>query len=131
MDEIDEQLSLAAGKLADLKADVALLQLGLALKKFDPNEPRWVRGTPGGWGGRWRRVGDTAAEGETAPAQVATFTRIGVYDESKMPGCLEQMALDEAVCRRFGRDRCWQMMNERYHNCMKNLYIPPLGWGGR
>ena len=40
MEDIDEKLNLAAGKLADLKADVALLQLGLAIKKFHPNQPR-------------------------------------------------------------------------------------------
>jgi hypothetical protein len=48
--------------MRDLQRQLALLRLKLALRAFDPNQPRWPAGESDG--GRWRRTG--AGEGVAA-----------------------------------------------------------------
>ncbi|MEO6013855.1 MAG: hypothetical protein ABIQ30_09770 [Devosia sp.] len=40
-DKLQEQLGATARKLVSLKTDLAFLRLKLALKKYNPNQPRW------------------------------------------------------------------------------------------
>jgi hypothetical protein len=118
-----EQLAVLSRKLSDLRQATALISLEIAIKKFDPNQLRWDRGTS--WGGRFRDPDDPSTPPPPA-AQLATFTLEGVWDDSRGPGCLKQRDLDEAICARFTGRRCWDRSFERYINCMKNVYIPPL-----
>jgi hypothetical protein len=117
-----DQLAVLSRKLSEIRQATALISLELALKKFDPNQLRWDRGTR--WGGRFRDPDDTSTP--PASAQLATFTREGVWDDAREPGCLQQRELDEAICARFTGRRCWDRSFERYINCMKNVYLPPL-----
>ena len=49
-----DQLQIAIERLLDLKADIAILRLKLALKKYNPTQPRWPAGRSDG--GQWRQV---------------------------------------------------------------------------
>ncbi|MBI4920356.1 MAG: hypothetical protein HY834_01280 [Devosia nanyangense] len=115
-DSISEVLGSAKEMILQLKADVAILQLRLALKKFDPNQPRWPKGVHEG--GQWKPVGGTLVAQQE-----------GIYDPSRMPMCLAQMEADEELCRMAKSSRCWESSQIRYNNCMKNVYIPRLEVG--
>jgi hypothetical protein len=111
------QLDAAAKKLLGIKEALALLSLELALKSFNPKQPRWPAGRSDG--GQWR------SDGVPRVAQ----TRIGVFDPTRMPGCLEQLNLDEEICRAVQSRKCWESSRTRYDNCMKDLFIPFLEVG--
>lgn len=114
-------LDVTAEKLTELRLAAAMLQLRLALKKYDPNQPRWPGGSSVGGisvGGRWRETGT----GDVAQAE-------GVHDPSRLSMCLAQLALDEELCRMAKSRRCWVSSQERYVNCMRNVYVPPLEVG--
>ena len=61
-----------AARLAPLQLDLALLNLRLALRAYDPNQPRVPAGQPGG--GRWAGgggSGDVDATGGTSRTRLA------------------------------------------------------------
>jgi hypothetical protein len=116
MNDRSEYLDLAAEQLAAIRAEVALLRLRLALKKFNPSQPRWPSGRPDG--GQWR---PSSAEGALKIA--------GTYDAARAPICLAQQRLDHELCRMAKSYRCWQSADLRYNNCMRDTYIPPLEVG--
>jgi hypothetical protein len=110
-----QQLREIGRKLAELREMTALWSVEIALKNFDPNQPRW----PGGQsnGGQWRPAGGDVAQTE------------GIYDPTRMPKCLTQQALDHELCRMAKSAKCWMSADIRFNNCMKNVYIPPLEVG--
>lgn len=114
--DLSEVLGLAKEKILQLKADVAILQLRLALKKFDPNQPRWPKGVHEG--GQWRPANGTLVAQQE-----------GIYDPSRMSMCLAQQVADEEPCRMVKSAKCWKSSQVRYDNCMKNVYLPPLEVG--
>ena len=112
-----ELLQLTADKISELKADVAILQLRVALKRFNPSQPRWPASVP--VGGQWR-----PSDGSTLEA-----AQPGMYDYSKEQECLAQRLRDEVLCGMVKSRPCWNSMWERYVNCLHNVYIPPLQAG--
>lgn len=112
--EIEALTGLTRARLAELRMDVALLQLRMALKRFNPNQPRWPTGRPDG--GQWRPASDTS------------IANIG-YDPSLIPICDAQRALDYELCRMAKSRNCWISADLRHDNCMRNAYIPPLEVG--
>lgn len=111
------QIEGVALKVEELKEVTALLALEIALKRFNPNQPRWPAGRSEG--GQWR----------PATGSLVAQERIGIYDPARMPGCLAQLSLDEEICRAAASRRCWQSSRDRYDNCMKNLFSPLLEVG--
>ena len=84
----------------------------LAMKLFDPNQPRWPAGQS--IGGRWRRV----HEGDLTVA-------IG-FDRRREAECEKQQALDWDLCRMSKSRLCWESAMTRYAACMTNDFIPDL-----
>ena len=121
-DRIQKGLDRASSTIAHLKAQAAILALEMAVKDYeqkrgyDPNQPRWPAGETIGnqpIGGRWR---DT-------DAQIAEH---GTFDESRRPLCDDQWTIDLDVCRASGSPQCYDMMMERWDNCMRDVFVPPL-----
>ena len=123
----DFSFGLTIAKIAELKADLALLQLRLALKEFNPAEPRWPAGTR--VGGRWRREDEAAPGPQPNAVIVDVATREGVYSGRRMSKCRTQLDLDQEICRAVQSINCWNMSDIRFNNCMRNVYIPPLEVG--
>jgi hypothetical protein len=120
------QLDTLSRKLSELRETTALLSLDLAIKKFDPNQLRWSGGNS--WGGRWRADNDESTPPDSPP-QLVAITRMGTYDEARMPGCSAQLELDHEICRAAQSKNCWRLADIRFNNCMMNVYIPPLEVG--
>lgn len=106
------EIALAKEKLLELKTDLAVLWMRLALKRFDPQQPRWPAGTT--IGGQWRPTGGTTGD-----------EAVG-YDPSRRMECEAQRMLDQELCRMARSATCWEVSDERYNNCMRGAYIPPL-----
>ena len=113
----------AAFQIDELKVDMALIRLRLALRSFNPDEPRWPAGQING--GQWRA---TDGMGHAQPP-ASTAGLEGAYDPGRMSMCLVQQLKDEELCRMVRSDRCWESSQMRYNNCMRNVYIPPLEIG--
>lgn len=96
-------------KLNELRYELSIIQLRLALRAFDPNQPRWPAGRSDG--GRWRPASDR---------------REASYNPSNEARCNMQKLLDEELCRTV---RSKEMVMERWDACMKDVYIPPLRVG--
>ena len=99
----------AAGKLVELRDDLALLRLHLALRAFDPNQPRWPAGQSDG--GQWRPTG----------IQVA-----GKRDQWREAMCEGQYDRDSDPCRMRGRRLCSETAMQRRAACIAGDYIPQL-----
>ena len=55
--------------LEELKLQVAIVRLHLALKKYNPDQPRWPSGRPDG--GQWRPAGGGSEEAAYNPGNAA------------------------------------------------------------
>jgi hypothetical protein len=51
---------------------------------------------------------------------------VASYNASRHPECEAQRVLDHEICRAAQSARCWSLADERYNNCMRGTYIPPL-----
>ena len=100
-------------KIAELREAAAILQLRIAMRKFDPNQPRWLAGNPSGWGGRWRGEGDA----------ILVASKI---DRQREQRCEEQYVLDAQLCRMSASRLCWESAMVRKGACLTGSYIPPL-----
>jgi hypothetical protein len=108
---------IAREAIAELKAEVETILQHLEAKRgYDPNQPRWSEGTP--QGGRWRDV-------HGKPVKVAAF------EESNRTKCDLQRALDEELCAMQLGSWCWDSAADRWLNCMRGVYVPPLKVGRR
>ena len=105
----DDSITRAKRLVAELQEIVAIARLRLALKIFDPNEPRWPKGRFDG--GRWRRA-DSAV-------LVA-----GKLDQRREAGCLEQYERDSDLCRMSRSALCWSTAIQRRAACIAGDYIP-------
>ena len=110
----DDKLAIARSKLAELRQDIAIIQLRLAIRAFGPDHPRWPAG--GSDGGRWRPAGGAGAH-EAA------------YNPTNESRCNMQMRLDEELCRTVRSRECWSMVMERWDACMRDAHIPALRVG--
>jgi hypothetical protein len=112
-DEAD--IKTAAIKIAEIKADLALLRLRLALRAYDPDQPRWPAGQPDG--GQWR-----PGDGNSGPNNRVA----GRIKPGRQALCDEQMASDSDACRATQSQLCWSLVLPRYNACLRDEYIPPL-----
>lgn len=125
---IEDKLGIARRKLLELKSDVAVLRLRLAMKRFDEVlHPRWPAGTPDSQGGEFR-----PAEGQ----RVATVTRngmtiVGGWNEGNRATCTGMFDLDLALCEAGAPSSCEKAAIDRFGACMTDMAIPRLGFGGR
>jgi hypothetical protein len=129
MSNKDADLKALAIKIAEMKTNLALVRLRLALRAYDPDQPRWPAGQSDG--GQWRSENgaESAITFDQRPQQVQSTLRVaaeGIYDPGREPQCSAQLILDEELCRTVRSSRCWQSSRERYDNCMRGVYIPPL-----
>lgn len=108
-DDDDKDISV---QLAELKEAAAILQLRIALRKFDPNQLRWPAGAPLGWGGRFRDAGATRVAAK--------------IDRKREQECEEQYELDRQLCRMSASPLCWQTAMVRQAACLSGSYIPPF-----
>ena len=115
MNEVEYHIQRAITFIDEIKVDIALLRLRLALRNYNPLQPRWPAGRPEG--GQWRPSG-----GETAQAE-------GIYDPSRAGICDLQLERDHDLCRMAKTPRCWESADIRHANCMRNVYIPRLEVG--
>lgn len=109
-----DNIAIARRKLDELRFQVAVIRLQLALRAFNPNQPRWPAGRPDG--GQWRPAG--GSEHREASYNPANETR-----------CNVQKLLDEEICRAVRSRECWSMVMERWDACMRDVYLPPLRVG--
>lgn len=120
MNENDDKLNgyfkEARSLIADLAVDLAFMRLELALKAFDPNQPRWPAGQSDG--GQWRPAN---GNGKPHDVQVA-----GQVKRRLIPLCKEQMASDEDACRASQSQLCWTLVMPRYNACIRGEYVPEL-----
>jgi len=72
----DDEIWMARSKLAELRYDIALIQLRLALRAYNPQQPRWPAGQSDG--GQWRPTN-------------APHVRDAAYNPSNEPKCYRQM----------------------------------------
>lgn len=117
MDRVERMLGLGRHQLLELRSEMAALRLRLALRAFDRNQPRWPAGRPEG--GRWRPAGGGQAK------------LVAAFDEGRRMQCDAQRALDEELCAMQFGSWCWDSAAERWNNCMRGMYIPPLKVGKR
>jgi hypothetical protein len=104
-------------EIRELKSDISALQLHLKLKQgFREDQLRWPEGTS--LGGQWKREGEQ-------PVKVAAF------EESNRVKCDLQRALDEELCAMQLGSWCWDSATDRWLNCMRGVYVPPLKVGKR
>jgi len=90
-------------KIVDLQAHLAILRLRLALRAYDPNQPRWPAGRSDG--GQWRPENN-----ETLVA--------GKLDQRREAMCLEQHERDSELCRASGIALCWPTAMTRRAACI-------------
>lgn len=121
--KIDAEFGITRQKLADLKSEIAILQLRLALKNFNPDlHPRWPGGTSDSRGGEFRPAGS---------ADTAERSRVAGFNEDNREKCDAMRAKDEELCAMQLGNWCWDSAFERHLNCMRGVYIPPLKVGTR
>lgn len=105
------ELKRASATLAGLQVDLKLISLSLALKRYDPNQPRWPAGVSEG--GQWRPAGgssDVAAK----------------FDPKQRAECDLQRELDYELCRMSQSSICGSVAMERHDQCMRGVYVTPL-----
>src|SRR6218665_4139354 len=107
-----DDLTRAVSRIESLQSAIMLLRLRLALKAFDPDQPRWPRGQSSG--GEGRPTGGAAQKGA-----------IG-FDRRRASIFEKQQELDWALCRMSKSRLCWETAMVRYAACMTNDYIPDL-----
>lgn len=84
MDRAEGTLGITRRKLLELRSEMAAIRLRLALRAFDPNQPRWPAGRTDG--GQWR------------PASRGNATRVAAFEEGRRMQCDLQRELDEELC---------------------------------
>ena len=109
-----DPLGEAGSILLNLRSEIAAVRIRMALKKFNPDQPRWPAGQSDG--GQWR------------PEDGMQLGQVG-YDPSREAMCEEQRQLDHELCRMARTSKCWESADFRYNNCVRNAYIPPLEVG--
>lgn len=109
-----DDIAIARSKLDELRHEVAIIRLRLALRAFNPSQPRWPAGRSDG--GQWRPAG-------------ASERREAAYNPANEARCNVQKLLDEELCRTVRSRECWGMVMERWDACMRDVYIPPLRVG--
>ena len=114
--EVDQLLGLTRQNLNQLVGDIAALRMRLALRSFNPNQPRGPAGQSEG--GQWR------------PATGGS-TKVAAFDEGRRAQCDLQRELDEELCAMQLSSWCWDSAAERWNNCMRGVYVPPLKVGRR
>lgn len=117
MGRAEGTLGLTRRKLLELRSEMAAIRLRLALRAFDPNQPRWPAGRTDG--GQWRQ------------ASRGNATRVAAFEEGRRMQCDLQRELDEELCAMQLDSWCWDSAAERWNNCMRGVYIPPLKVGKR
>lgn len=107
----EDSIARANRLVIEIRETLAIARLRIALKMFDPNQPRWPAGQSDG--GQWR-----PAEGAI---QVA-----GKLDQRREADCLAQYELDSDLCRMTRSRLCWETAMQRRAACIAGDYVPVL-----
>jgi len=107
----------AAEAIDDFKVDLALIRLDLALRAFDPGQPRVPAGNSDG--GQW-----------TSGPEVGSGKRIAEDEdqEERERACEEQYTEDAFHCRMVGLRACHESAAFRYADCLSGQPIRPLSY---
>jgi hypothetical protein len=103
--------------VADFRLD--LLRRHYA-RKYDPNQPRVLTGSPEG--GQWTSAGGSAEAGERL--QTAARRR----SPSVEAECWRQYMQDKFVCNLVQSPACYGQAMLRYAICLQGLPVPPLNF---
>lgn len=107
----DDSIERATRTLVGLQESLALLRLKLALRAFNPDQPRWPAGRSDG--GQWR------------PVNGATLVA-GKLDQRREAQCEEQYERDSDLCRMTQSALCWSTAMQRRAACIAGDYVPQL-----
>ena len=121
IDRLGSKFGMTQRKLDELRSEVAVLRMRLAIKRFDEAlHPRWPGGTPDSRGGEFR---PKTSDDERQVQRVASF------DEANRVKCDAMHIKDAELCGMQLSKWCWDSAYERYNNCMRGMYIPDLKVG--
>jgi hypothetical protein len=120
-------------ELAGMECVVTSMRLGLALRRYDPNQPRVPAGRPGAgqWTGentssRSDPTGFLGSSDTSATEDVVLAARRGRrIDED---ACWAQYERDCFQCSMVGLPACYAQAMERVGACLAGRPIPPLNY---
>lgn len=90
-------------------------------KRYNPNQPRVPAGSSEG--GQWAPSPSDSAPSSPTRTQAVS---VGQYDPNRWEMCELLRGLDRKHCQKWKSADCWTSMDERFNNCMRNVYIPEL-----
>jgi hypothetical protein len=112
---------------------VSAMRFGLALKRYDPNQPRVPGGRPGA--GQWSREstkGDSDTTSSLGPSDASSSEDVVLaarrgrrIDED---ACWAQYERDRFQCSMVGLPACYAQAMERVSACLAGRPIPPLNY---
>ena len=120
-------------ELAGMQCVVSAIRLGLALKRYDPNQPRVPGGRPGA--GQW--TGDSTSGASDATGSLGTSDASASEDVVLAArrdrgidedACWAQYERDCFQCSMVGLPACYAQAMERVSACLAGRPIPPLNY---